>query len=112
MNSIVLQQTKQTMNNMFSKKSLAFAIAAFVSTAIVISACKKDKNKDEVAPPATAAELKDFSVNPSLLKSMAGFENLKITTLISSDDVSHLTLFSVRSRMEPELLKIHPAKVL
>jgi hypothetical protein len=87
MNSIVLQQTKQTMNNMFSKKSLAFAIAAFVSTAIVISACKKDKNKDEVAPPATAAELKDFSVNPSLLKSMAGFENLKITTLISSDDV-------------------------
>lgn len=62
-------------------KTLAFAIAAFAASAIAISACKKDKKDDETF------ELKDYSVNPSLVKSMSGFESLKITTLISSDDV-------------------------
>jgi hypothetical protein len=74
-------------NNLLNKKSLAIVIAAFVSAAITISACTKDRGQDEVTPPVTTAVLKDFSVNPSLLMTMPGFESLKITTLISSDDV-------------------------
>lgn len=70
---------------LFMRKSLALAVAAFVSTAMVISACKKDDGSTET--PGTTVDLKDYSVNPSLLKSMPGFEALKITTLISSDDV-------------------------
>lgn len=67
-------------------KTLSFAIAAFVAATIAVSACKKS-NTDGVTPIADLIDLKDFSVNPSLLKTLSGFENLKITTLISSDDV-------------------------
>lgn len=74
-------------NKLLNTKSLAFVVAAFVSAAVAISACTKDRGQDEVTPPVTTAELKDFSVNPSLLMTMPGFESLKITTLISSDDV-------------------------
>lgn len=74
-------------NNLLNKKSLALVVAAFVTAAVAISACTKDRGPDEVTPPETTAELKDFSVNPSLLMTMPGFESLKITTLISSDDV-------------------------
>ena len=62
---------------------MAFAIAGFVAAAIAVTACKKDKKVTGVDPEL----LKDYSVTPSLLKSMSGFESLKITTLISSDDV-------------------------
>jgi hypothetical protein len=71
---------------LFKKKSLAIALATFVGAAITVAACKKDK-KDVSEPAVNPIEIKDFSVNPSLLKSMSGFESLKITTLISSDDV-------------------------
>lgn len=71
---------------LIGKRSLAFAVTAFVSAAIAISACKKN-NEEETPAPTTPADLKDYSVNPSLLMSMPGFESLKITTLISSDDV-------------------------
>ncbi|MFW0718545.1 hypothetical protein [Pedobacter sp. N23S346] len=67
------------------RKSLALAVVAFVSTALVISACKKDKGETEI--PVVPIALKDYSINPSLLKSLPGFEALAITTLISSDDV-------------------------
>ena len=69
-----------------SKQSLACAVTAFVGAIITISACKKDPEEENPAP-TNPIELKNYSVNPSLLMSMPGFEGLKITTLISSDDV-------------------------
>ena len=80
------------MNNTLSKKQiLTFVVAVFVSLAAIIGACKKNKKEPVIAPSSNISsskiELKDYSVNPSLIKTMLGFENLKITTLISSDDI-------------------------
>lgn len=50
----------------------------------LITSCNND-SKDEMQP--TSVVLKDHSVTPSLLKAQAGFENLKIYSLFSSDDV-------------------------
>lgn len=72
--------------NLFKKKTLAIAITGFVAATVAITACKKDRKNDNVEDP-TGIEFKDYSVNPSLLKTMTGFDNLVITTLISSDDV-------------------------
>ena len=72
--------------NLFKKKTLAIAITTFVGAAITISACRKDKG-EVTDPVVNPIELQDYSVNPSLLKSLSGFESLKISTLISSDDV-------------------------
>lgn len=69
---------------LLKQKALALAVAAFVTSAVVISACKKN---NEAENPETTVTLKDYSVNPSLVKAMPGFESLNITTLISSDDV-------------------------
>ncbi|CAH0169520.1 hypothetical protein SRABI27_00981 [Pedobacter sp. Bi27] len=69
---------------LLKQKALALAVAAFVTSAVVISACKKN---NEAENPETTVTLKDYSVNPSLVKTMPGFETLNITTLISSDDV-------------------------
>lgn len=69
--------------NLFRTKTLALAIAGFAAAAIAVTACKKDKNNEA----GNAIEFKDYSVNPALVKEMSGFEGLKITTLISSDDV-------------------------
>lgn len=69
---------------LLKQKALALAVAAFVTSAVVISACKKI---NEAENPETTVTLKDYSVNPSLVKAMPGFESLNITTLISSDDV-------------------------
>jgi hypothetical protein len=70
--------------NLFKRKTLAFAIAGFVAAAVAVTACKKDKKEVIAEIPEL---LKDYSVTESLLKTMSGFENLKITTLISSEDV-------------------------
>lgn len=56
-------------------------LAAFTSAALM-TGCMND----HVTTPPTDVVLKNHSVNPSLIKSLAGFENLEITTLISSDD--------------------------
>jgi len=72
---------------LLTPKALSIAVALFVASAVTFTACKKDKDEDDTETPAAVAELKDFSVNPSLIKTMPGFENLAITTLISSDDV-------------------------
>ncbi|MDA6068576.1 DUF839 domain-containing protein [Flavobacterium sp. AC] len=50
----------------------------------LITSCNND-SKDETE--ATSVVLKDQSVTPSLLKAKPGFENLKIYSLFSSDDV-------------------------
>ncbi len=67
-----------------TKQTLRIAAAVAVSTAVIFTACNKNNQPEETD---TAAQLKDYSVNPSLVKTMSGFENLSITTLISSDDV-------------------------
>ena len=72
--------------NLLKTKSLTLAVAAFVTAAIAVSACRKDRTDQQTEVP-TAIDLKDYSVNPSLVKTMPGFEALKISTLISSDDV-------------------------
>jgi hypothetical protein len=96
--------------NLFKTKTLAIALATFVGTAITVAACKKDK-KDVTEPEVNPIELQDYSVNPSLLKTMSGFDNLKITTLISSDDVlpESQTSSLVRSQMGQVSLRIHRA---
>jgi len=50
----------------------------------VLTSCNNDSKDDT---PATSVVLKDQSVTPSLLKAQTGFENLKIYSLFSSDDV-------------------------
>ena len=83
----MLQTSKLAMTkNLFRKNALAAAVAAFVATAVTVAACKKDKS-DDSAGTTPPAELQNYSVNPSLVKTLPGFESLKITTLISSDDV-------------------------
>lgn len=57
--------------------------AAVLLSVVCLAACQKKEN----TPAQPEIKLEDYSVNPSLLKTMPGFETLKITTLISSDDV-------------------------
>ncbi|HEV7381225.1 MAG TPA: hypothetical protein VGN64_15615, partial [Dyadobacter sp.] len=56
--------------------------AALILGAMTFSGC----NLQDHSAPVDASKLIDRSVNPSLVKAMPGFEDLKITTLISSDD--------------------------
>jgi len=76
------------MINTNAKQSLKIGIASFVLSTLFFGACEKNNdnnNNGENANPDF--EIVDRSVNPSLVKSMTGFEDLKINTLISSDDV-------------------------
>ena len=61
------------------KKTLA---AAIICGSMTFSGCIKDHEN----PPVDVSKLVNRSVNPSLLKTLPGFEDLSITTLISSDD--------------------------
>jgi hypothetical protein len=70
-------------HNLRTKLTLAVTLVALV--AITFVACKKNDNTEEPEPPVT--DLPNYSVNPSLVKTLSGFENIKISTLISSDDV-------------------------
>ncbi|MDM8176291.1 MULTISPECIES: alkaline phosphatase PhoX [Olivibacter] len=74
------------MLNINAKYALRLGITSFVLSTVLIGGCSKDddKNDNETNPEL---EIVDQSVNPSLIKTLAGFDNLKITTLISSDDV-------------------------
>ena len=56
--------------------------AAIICASMTFSGCVKDHD----SPPLDPSKLVNRSVNPALIKSMPGFENLSITTLISSDD--------------------------
>lgn len=76
------------MMNTNAKQSLKIGMTLFVLSTLLFGACKKnnDNNTDEENPNPDF-EIVDRSVNPSLVKSLTGFEDLKINTLISSDDV-------------------------
>ena len=55
-----------------------------VAALLSLSACN---DSDKVDTPGTTLELKSRSVTPALVKPLAGFENLQVLPLISSDDV-------------------------
>jgi hypothetical protein len=52
--------------------------------AVLMSACSNNDNS--TTPPPSGIEIRTHSVTPSLIKTLAGFENVKIYPLISSDD--------------------------
>ncbi|PWJ55946.1 hypothetical protein CLV98_11240 [Dyadobacter jejuensis] len=59
------------------------AMATMVCSGLLLTNCTTDHTNPPVAP----SQIVDRSVNESLIKSLDGFSSLKITTLISSDDV-------------------------
>jgi hypothetical protein len=62
-------------------KNLHKTLAMALGLAMTVVACN---NNDE---ETTKVVLKDYSVNPLLVKALPGFESLTMNTLISSDDV-------------------------
>jgi hypothetical protein len=75
-------------------------LALLTASVMLFNSCSKDLNKSNKEEPAAELmrkafngnenpqiELKDFSVNPSFVKMLPGFESVGIHTLISSDDV-------------------------
>ena len=71
--------------NLSNGKNVAIGAAlaiAMVSATVV--ACKKSTKEPQTEQKF---ELVNQSVNPALIKTLSGFDNLKVTTLISSDDV-------------------------
>ncbi|WP_266364033.1 alkaline phosphatase PhoX [Tellurirhabdus rosea] len=69
---------------MFASKAQISAKTATLF-ALVLASCSTDH---PIGTPAVNENIKfeNYSVNPSLVKTLPGFENLQITTLISSDD--------------------------
>ena len=63
------------------KKLLSISLASSLALAGLTS-CQKDEN----GVPSTPVVIKDYSVNPSLVTTLSGFDAVKINTLISSDD--------------------------
>jgi hypothetical protein len=53
--------------------------------AVLMAGCSNNDDST-TPPPPSGLEIKATSVTPSLVKALAGFENLKIYPLISSDD--------------------------
>lgn len=60
-------------------------LAALFFTAAVFQSCKDDDNTEN--PTNEDIKLENFSKEPAFVYRMPGFENLNITTLISSSDV-------------------------
>lgn len=60
------------------------AVVSLALSALTFTACNEDNNIPRVNPKIV---LKDYSVNPLLVKAMPGFESLNMYTLISSGDV-------------------------
>lgn len=68
------------------RKTTAVAIAGFVAVSTLIAACSKDNKNDNPVPPETEVKLQNYSQTPVLLKKLAGFENLELFSLFSSED--------------------------
>ncbi|PWJ55945.1 hypothetical protein CLV98_11239 [Dyadobacter jejuensis] len=58
------------------------ALAGLVCSGLLLTNCTSKQDNPAVAP----VQIVDQSVTPALIQSLPGFSNLKITTLISSDD--------------------------
>ena len=68
-------------NYTLSKLGLAMVLA----TTSFFTGCKEDDKYDPERPADVV--FKDHSVNPALVKTLPGFDKVKVNTLISSDDV-------------------------
>jgi hypothetical protein len=64
----------------------AFCTAGCIFLSATFSSCNDDNGTIPPAPNPGVV-LKNFSVNPALVKMMPGFEDVNLYTLISSDDV-------------------------
>lgn len=62
-----------------------FGLALTLAATMFVTSCKNDDDQLENGNLQEIA-IKDYSVNPSLVKTLTGFDGVKITTLISSDD--------------------------
>lgn len=62
-------------------------IGALFLAAIVFQSCNDDNNGDSNTPVNDKIKIENFSKEPAFVFGMPGFENLNITTLISSSDV-------------------------
>ncbi|MGY2132338.1 hypothetical protein ACW9KT_08925 [Hymenobacter sp. HD11105] len=70
------------MNNItLSARLSALALGA------ALTSCETDKGNQPSIPVNKAVKLENHSVTPALVKPLSGFDNLKIYSLISSDDV-------------------------
>ncbi len=64
---------------MYTNNRMKLLGVALAATSMIMS-CSSDDT------PASRVEIKDYSTNPALAKTLPGFEGIKINTLISSDD--------------------------
>lgn len=63
-------------------------IGALLFAAMAFQGCNDDNNNDQETNPVNEnIKIENFSQEPAFVFGMTGFENLKITTLISSSDV-------------------------
>lgn len=69
-------------NFLLNNLNVAFAVSA-ISASTFMVACNEDKMASATPP---TLEFKDQSVTPSLVKTLSGFGDVKINTLISSED--------------------------
>ncbi len=65
-------------------KNMGIALTATALIAAGVAGCKKDNNKKTEEPGIT---LQSYSKTPALLLKKAGFENLEVYSLFSSEDV-------------------------
>lgn len=71
------------MKNLFTKRTAYALTGSVIVVAAAIVGCKK--NKDDV--PDTSIVLKSYSKTPALVLKKAGFENMEVFSLFSSEDV-------------------------
>lgn len=74
------------MKHNLSKLKSAFALSAIAIASFVTSCDEKEVLESNEKISLKKAELTDYSVNPSLVKTLSGFNKVTIHTLISSDD--------------------------
>lgn len=61
-------------------------VSLLIGSAFLTASLLSCNSNETSTTPRSDVVLKDYSVNPSLVKSLPGFEGLQINTLISSDD--------------------------
>jgi hypothetical protein len=69
------------------KENMLKQIGYYVAFGVMMLASCKDDKENNPPAPVSKIQLKNFSVTPSFVKMMPGFENTEMYTLIGSDDV-------------------------
>lgn len=76
-----------TLNMYFMSLKHFFKNSAALLLTLAVWGCNDTENVDDTTGTTNPnITLQDYSVNPSLVKTLPGFDNVKVTTLISSDD--------------------------